>query len=249
MASLQSDILRSSGGTSSPIGPGRTLVDVARSLNPSRGEFSKPYDFYDFYEPYFSPLRERDIRFLEVGVYEGESTKVFSRYFERGSIVGIDLQIRDIDFRGFKNVTYLKANQTDGDALSKIAVDYAPDGFDIILDDASHVGYFSLLTFLHVFPRLKPGGIYIVEDWGTGYWNTWPDGGSFQRFPVESYQGEIPKRLISHDHGMVGFVKLLVDIAAGGDIKGEGPFPNLGPHPFQSMNVYPGTVVIRKSER
>jgi len=226
-----------------------SLVDIAQKLNPARGEFSKPYDFYKVYEPYFSPLRGQDIRFLEVGVYEGESTKVFSRYFEAGAIIGIDLQIRDIDFSGFNNVTYLKANQTNGDALGDIASNYAPDGFDIILDDASHVGYFSLLTFLHLFAHLKPGGLYIVEDWGTGYWSTWPDGGSYQRFPVESYQGEIPKRLVSHDHGMVGFVKLLVDVAAGGDVKGEGPFPGLGPAPFQFMNVFPGTVVIQKSER
>ncbi|HEY8381983.1 MAG TPA: class I SAM-dependent methyltransferase [Microvirga sp.] len=223
-----------------------TLVETAKSIQPVRGEFSKRYEFYEFYEPYFSPLRQTPVRFLEVGVHEGESTKVFARYFSKGTVIGIDLSTRDIDFREYHNIHYVKANQTDGNALKAIADTHAPDGYDIILDDASHVGYFSLLTFQHTFAQLKPGGFYVVEDWGTGYWDTWPDGGSYQRFPVESYQGEIPKRLPSHDHGMVGFVKQLVDVAAGDMVKGEGAMPSLGPAPFEFMHIYHGTVVIKK---
>jgi hypothetical protein len=227
-------------------GPPQTLMMWARRLQPVRGEFSKPDDFYKIYESYFAPLRESAMTMLEVGVHEGESTKTFSRYFSRGRIIGIDLKMQDIDFSRFPNVTYVQANQTDGNALRDLAAQHAPDGYDIILDDASHIGYFSLLTLQHTFGQLKPGDLYIIEDWGTGYWPEWGDGGAYQRYPVAPYQAEIPRRLPSHDFGMVGFVKQLVDITAGGDVRGEGPMPALGSAPFEFMHVFPGTVVIRK---
>ncbi|AYO83647.1 class I SAM-dependent methyltransferase [Methylobacterium brachiatum] len=42
--------------------------------------------------------------------------------------------------------------------------------FDLIIDDASHSYELSLETFNGLFPRVKPGGIYAIEDWGWGHW-------------------------------------------------------------------------------
>lgn len=53
----------------------------------------------------------------------------------------------------------------------------APGGFDIIIDDSSHIGEFTKTAFWHlVDSHLKPGGIYAIEDWFTGYWDDWSDG-------------------------------------------------------------------------
>jgi len=53
----------------------------------------------------------------------------------------------------------------------------APEGFDIIIDDCSHIGEFTAVSFWHLFDRhLKPGGLYVIEDWGTGYMRGTPDG-------------------------------------------------------------------------
>ena len=48
---------------------------------------------------------------------------------------------------------------------------------------------------------LKPGGVYVVEDWGTGYGPKWADGAPYA--PDGTPGG--------HRAGMVGFVKELVD--------------------------------------
>lgn len=56
-------------------------------------------------------------------------------------------------------------------------------------------------TFNHLFDQhLKPGGVYVIEDWGTGYWDSWPDG-----------KKVVPG--VPHNEGMVGFVKELIDEA------------------------------------
>jgi hypothetical protein len=69
----------------------------------------------------------------------------------------------------------------------------------------------SLQTHKLLYPTLKPGGLYIVEDWMTGYWGDWPDGSRFQEYETVIEPGEIENRLPSHDAGMVGFIKRLVD--------------------------------------
>ncbi len=223
-----------------------TLVQLARTMMGSRGKHSKDYPFYEIYERYFSELRNRRLTILELGVFEGESTKVFSRYFPKASIIAVDNMVRDIDFSDCRNVTCHQSNQTDGDALTQILNEHAPNGLDIIIDDASHVGWFSQLSFYHLFPRLIKGGLYIVEDWGTGYKPDWDDGVPFQRFDVVPVNGQIPRRIPSHDYGMVGFIKWLVDIQGSGDIGGEGAVPVFGRTPFDFMHIYHSTAVIRK---
>ena len=45
----------------------------------------------------------------------------------------------------------------------------APEGFDIIIDDASHFGDLTKIAFWHLlYNHLKPSGLYVIEDWGTG---------------------------------------------------------------------------------
>ena len=39
-----------------------------------------------------------------------------------------------------------------------------PFGFDLVMDDTSHVSALSHITFHAVFPHVKSRGIYIVED-------------------------------------------------------------------------------------
>lgn len=223
----------------------RTLISTAKSIREVPLHASKPHVFYEIYEGYFSPLKNRPIVLLEIGVYQGESTKVFSKYFNNGTIVGVDIEKRDIDFSGYPNVVYEQANQTSAADLERVAERRAPGGYDIIVDDASHIGLFSLFTLHHAFHRLKPGGLYVVEDWPTGYLKDWPDGLPIVRRPVPSATGGIPKEMPSHNGGMVGFIKQLVDAVAG-----EGPIGRLGKNgglSFEYLHIYGGTAVLRKA--
>ncbi|MHB8271550.1 class I SAM-dependent methyltransferase [Bradyrhizobium sp.] len=223
-----------------------TLVDLARELGVGSDPVDKPLKFYNIYDRYFSEFSGQPAALLELGVHTGASLRVWASYFPAGRIVGIDLRDPGPDFTAYPNIVYEAADQTDRLRLDGICKAHAPEGFDIIIDDASHVGYNSAASFSVLFPHLKSGGLYIVEDWGTGYYDDWQDGGHYQKINVEAVDGLVPKRLPSHDFGMVGFVKCLIDDVAGDHVR-----PTLGSNLTRNdtmdfMHVYKMFAIIKK---
>ena len=198
------------------------LVEVARNFLNTLVEAdgtTKLFFFYENYDRFFSQNEFCPLSILEIGVFKGVSTKIFSRSFPAAKIVAVDKNLPDIDFSQFPNVTYLQADQANQNEFHAIINAHFPDGIDLVIEDASHIGTLSRATFQAVFPFVKTNGIYIVEDWGTGYWDTWVDGGRFQEYPLNFHDNNIPRRIPSHDFGMVGFVKSLVDMTHESAIK------------------------------
>ena len=172
---------------------------------------TKPLNYYQIYDDFLNHHNLNPMTILEVGTFMGESTMVLSKTFPDAQILTLDIQIREIDFSDYPNVTYIQADQINRQQLNNLVAQHFPGGIDLVIEDASHFGSFSKITFDTLFPHVKSGSGYFIEDWGTGYWDTWPDGGRFQEFPQNFSSDNIPRRLHSHDFGMVGFVKSLVD--------------------------------------
>ena len=131
------------------------------------------------YDRYFRPIRFRRLNVLEIGVggYEdpglgAESLRMWKAYFPNSRIVGVDL----CDKTQFceKRIDIQQCDQTDAAALSRLSAEYG--GFDIIIDDGSHLNEHVITTFNILFPLLNSDGIYAVEDLQTGYWPTWGGG-------------------------------------------------------------------------
>jgi hypothetical protein len=209
---------------------------------------TKDLDFYAEYDHYFRKHGFVPSSILEIGVFKGESTQVFSKTFPGAKIVALDLSLREIDFSDCPNVTYLKANQRDATILEAIVRREFPDGVDFVIEDASHFGALSAITFRTLLPLLKSNGVYAIEDWGTGYRDTWEDGSRFQEYPLKWFDGKMPKRIPSHDFGMVGFVKSLVDLTHEGAVKGRLP-PEFPKHisPLKSLEFVAGICFAMKS--
>jgi hypothetical protein len=108
-------------------------------------------------------------------------------------------------------VRYIQADQKDVQKLAEIIKQEFPEGIDFVIEDASHIGALSHITFFTVFPYLKAGGVYIVEDWGTGYMDDWSDGKGYKAHDID-FHSQGSNRIKSHDYGMVGFVKSLIDL-------------------------------------
>src|SRR5437660_10309843 len=135
--------------------------------------------YLDVYDAITAPWIDKEIKLLEVGVYQGGSLKLWRDYFPRGTIVGIDRKLPQHFQRG-ERIQVFAGSQADKEFLSKVANETAPDGFDIIIDDASHIGELTRRSFWHLFDHhLKPGGLYAIEDWGTGYLDDFSDGKRF----------------------------------------------------------------------
>lgn len=187
------------------------------------------------YEQFLHDLVDRDVCLLELGVFKGGSLQLWRDYFTRGLIIGLDVNRVDVDDSTGRIRVY-QGFQQDLGLLDKIRSESAPKGFDVIIDDASHMGNLTKASFLHLFEKhLKPGGIYVIEDWGTGYWADWPDGSSY-------VQG------VSHQSGMVGFVKELIDACGASDISRSA---TLDERPISmsvaSVHVFPGLVFVIKA--
>lgn len=224
----------------------KSLVTIAERFLAGADQTAKPLSYYAVYQKYFTSLADQRLAILELGTYKGDSTRIFATFFGNSRILTVDLEPRDVDFSGFENVCSLQADQTDGPALERICGEFAPDGFDIVIDDASHVGCHSLRSYEILCPLVKPGGFYIVEDWGTGYWANWPDGAAIQPVELAARDGNLAKRIVSHDHGMVGFVKFLVDETAGRDRYPPGSASRDVPVVIEFLHVYPGLVILKK---
>ena len=117
------------------------------------------------YEKMFYRLKDLPINYLEVGIAHGESLQWARDYFGREcKIVGVDIHKPDMAPEG--SHIYM-INQMDSAGLDDMAKKEGP--FDIIIDDGAHTRPTAESTFNALYPHLKKGGFYIIEDWGAGY--------------------------------------------------------------------------------
>jgi hypothetical protein len=178
------------------------------------------------YQRYFAPLKDKRLNVLEIGVggYEnsevgGESLRMWKAYFRNSRIVGIDVSDKT-RFREHR-IDIRQCDQTDSEALLRLSSEYG--GFDIIIDDGSHLNEHVIKTFRVLFPLLRPNGIYAVEDTQTAYWPTWgggigapessvaffkglTDGLNHVEYPIANYQADYFDRNIveiSFFHGLI----------------------------------------------
>ncbi len=123
------------------------------------------------YQRHFGPLKYRRVKLLEIGVggfadlAGGESLAAWSCYFPFGEVVGCDIEDKRHLTGG--RIRVHQIDQSCADDLDRIAIEEGP--FDIVIDDGSHVNAHQILTFERLFPHVKAGGIYVVEDVLTSY--------------------------------------------------------------------------------
>lgn len=119
-------------------------------------------NFLDIYEMYFSNLRDKPITILELGVLNGASLKVWEEYFTNGSIIGLDIDPSKQKYTTERTKIYT-GSQDNSTIINDISNNY-PNGFDIVIDDASHINDLTIASFELLFDKVKPGGYYIIED-------------------------------------------------------------------------------------
>jgi len=122
-----------------------------------------------------------------------------------------------------------------------IAIAGAP--FDIIIDDCSHLGCHTARSFAHLFTKgLRPGGIYIIEDICTAF----TSGGGWDAAPFNPPEiglPGMPRVFPSHQNGMIGLIKQLLDHSQAPTAAGR-----YTEYPIEKLTIRTNLAVLHKAK-
>ena len=115
---------------------------------------------------------------LEIGVAQGGSAFLYTSLFNLSKYVGIDMRRADARVLAMleqkygpdRVKLYYQTSQTDKTRIAQMCADEFGGKCDVVIDDGSHQYEPSLQTVEVALPHLKPGGFYIIEDWGWAHW-------------------------------------------------------------------------------
>lgn len=113
---------------------------------------------------------------IELGVFRGGSTVFLNELLKPKRLAAVDIARKVPPMLA----QYIKESPRAAAIKAFMGVDQASladlaqicDGFlekepiDIVIDDASHYYDEAKTSFQFLFPRLRPGGLYVIEDWG-----------------------------------------------------------------------------------
>jgi predicted O-methyltransferase YrrM len=139
----------------------------------NRFTLMKPASLVERYEHLLHEFDEP--RMVELGIAYGGSLAYFALRARPTKLVGIEYEAirlryldRFIESRGLGDVVrpYYGVDQADGARLRMIIdTEFRSEGIDLVIDDASHRYEATLASFEALFPSMRPGGLYIIEDW------------------------------------------------------------------------------------
>jgi len=115
-----------------------------------------------FYEKYFSKLKNKEIKILELGSHEGRGIASFYYYFPQAHLYGANINPFQMIYKS-KRIIELFVDVSSKEILNNLAHHLDFD-LDIIIDDASHNLRDILLALPIFFKKLKKEGYYVIED-------------------------------------------------------------------------------------
>lgn len=161
----------------------KSLTEIANHYGTDKGTLGpsdrwNAHNYTDVYEPYLAPYRYETLNFLEIGLgvtgenwrsdivhgknSGGASIRMWHDYFENSRIFGID--INACSYLDNDRITTYVADQGNTDQLQAFMDSAGVKEFDFIIDDGSHRPDHQQVSFDFFFKKLKPGGLYFIED-------------------------------------------------------------------------------------
>lgn len=152
------------------------LTSLANKFLSDKGTWqgSPPHKYTYLYDLILDRYRSCQVNLLELGLAIGgpevggpidrqivsPSVQMWLEYFPRAHIYGFD--ISDFSHMKHPRFTFIRGDASSPEDMDRLGS--AAAGFDIIIDDGSHASYHQQLAFKHLYPRLRAGGTYIIED-------------------------------------------------------------------------------------
>lgn len=163
------------------------------------GKVSDKWSSYlEVYQDVFAPYREQHVALLEIGVQNGGSLEVWSRYFPHATrLVGCDIDPRCGELR-FEDPRIRVVVGDAGKPATEAAIAAIRPDYDIVIDDGSHRSGDIVRAFALYFPRVRMGGVFAAEDLHCSYWQQF-EGGLFDPYSAMSFFKRLAD-LVNHEH-------------------------------------------------
>ncbi|MCU1351941.1 MAG: class SAM-dependent methyltransferase [Acidimicrobiales bacterium] len=140
---------------------------------PDRFSVVKPPGLVRQYAELIRELQPK--RIVELGIFSGGSTALLNELAQPTKLVSADVKEERVPAldaylaaHGAQDrvKAHYSVNQGDQAQLRALLdAEFGADELDLVVDDASHATPLTRASFDVLFPRLRPGGVFIIEDW------------------------------------------------------------------------------------
>lgn len=141
----------------------------------------KTFEMVSYYYRLGQATRIKNI--VDLGIFKGGSAALFHLLYSPEKLVALDISEQrqpaldsyvEKHLAGQSLRSFYGYDQGDGGRLRElIRTEFGGVPLDLVVDDASHAYSLTRASFNALFPYLRPGGIYIIEDWGWAHWDGW----------------------------------------------------------------------------
>lgn len=153
-----------------------TLQQIWQRLKEQGYETDKGsvHSYIPVYEKLLAPYRETALNVLEIGLFNGNSMRMWREYFTNATIHGIDCSVTPHD--GMADLRPLIA-EIDEEYIPKMQIHifdaenqkevenrFKGVKFDVIIEDANHSLQQQVILAAIWHEYVKEGGVYIIED-------------------------------------------------------------------------------------
>ena len=126
----------------------------------------KNISYLDIYNQYFTNIREEVKTFVEIGILNGSSLKMWRDYFPNATIYGVDIDPRCKAYESDRIKIFI-GSQNDVNFLNQLKEEIGE--IDVLIDDGSHITNHQITSFNVLYPAIKKSGFYIIEDLTNSY--------------------------------------------------------------------------------
>jgi hypothetical protein len=149
--------------------------------------------YFEIYHRHFQSFRNKPVTIVEFGVSQGGSLQMWKHYFgPRARIIGVDINPKCAALAE-PQIQIRIGDQEDRNFLRSLANEVG--GIDVLIEDGGHTMGQQIATFEELWPNIVEGGVFLIEDLHTSYWEKY--GGGLRR---EGTFVEYAKQLIDQQH-------------------------------------------------
>jgi len=119
----------------------------------------------EFYDKVLAGYEDEEFNLLEIGIFRGNSLVAWHESFPKANIYGIDRAVVEPNGKEFPDISFATVfigDQSYPPFMEKVARDIGE--IDVVIDDGGHYSDDQQVSFNALWPSIKKGGLYIIED-------------------------------------------------------------------------------------